>query len=692
MNVKKNSERRNFLRLPVRTDLLAVTLLGMVAFALFSIYLGKDANYDLRNYHYYGCYCLLNGRVGYDLYAAQFGSFLNPVPYLPFCWAIDHLKPMVAGALFGALAGLSLGLLYCLTWRALGGAKGRTRIWLSLLAAIAGVCSPLFLAMVGTSFSDTWTPLFVMLGLYAVVSESDSPSRRLVFAAGLALGLTVGFKLVNSVYVIGLLLTLCLGFRRPGFVSRIVTYCGGVACSALIMGGPWAMAMLREFRNPFFPFFNAVFRSPYFALDNFSDPRWKATHLGQVLSNPLHWAAERSVLSSESSFRNLSFAIIFILVLPALAVSIRRRRSAPAKTHRSLFDVNHRTILLSFFLFSYLLWLFTFGHQRYATPLELLSGVTILALCDCLIQNRESTQRAFLVLAVMAIVWVRPADWGRRPWSKTWFETEIPAALNAPSALYVIPDSALSGYLVPMFPRDSRFVRIESNGRALSPDRYLGPRAQHIIDHHVGPIRILEGERFNLEGLARFGVSVKSDDCLKIHTYAEEFTVCSAYRTEQGASSAVQLTHRQELARLALPNHLRAPGADGAELEQGWEFIGPPLPGPPDSSPRGRSDDQVAVTLKPPQGATQISGEVRFLTDHDNASIIVDVIWHHGSVEVSRASPSTDINRVRKECSIPILMDRPSSADSLQLIVRPWRDVDGIVTVTGGNLSWWQSR
>lgn len=673
-------------------DLLAVTLLGMAAFALYTLYLGKDANYDLRNYHYYGCYCLLNGRAGYDLYAAQFGSFLNPLPYLPFCWAIDHLKPMAAGALFGALAGLGLGLLYGLTWRMLGGAPGRTRIWLSLLAAIAGVWSPQFLSMAGTSFSDAWTPLLVILALYAVVCEHDAPSRRLIFAAGLALGLAAGCKLVNSVYAIALLLMLCIGFRRPGFVSRIVAYCTGVVLSALAAGGPWALVMVREFRNPFFPFFNAIFRSPYFAPENFSDPRWKATHLAQVLSNPLHWAAESSALSSELPFRDLRFAIIAILFLPALAVVLPWKKTSQAQTRRSLFNPNHRTLLLAFFLFSYLLWLFTFGHQRYATPLELLSGAAILALCDCLIENQIAAQRAFAALALLTIIWVRPADWGRRPWGRTWFETNIPAALQVPSALYVIPDSALSAYLAPMLPRNSRFVRIEANGRALPPDRWLGPRVRQAIDAHVGPIRVLEGERFNLDALARFGVSVNRDDCLKIQTYADEFTVCSAYRTASGEQSAAPLTRRQELARLQLPDRLRAPGVAGREPERGWEFSGPPLPGPADLRPRGRFDDQVSVTLKPPQGATQISGEVRFVTDRDNAPIIVDLIWYHGSEVVGRASPSTDVNRAGRECSIPVLMERPSSADSLLLNVRPWRESDGIVTVTGGELVWWRRR
>jgi len=98
------------------------------------------------------------------------------------------------------------------------------------------------------------------------------------------------------------------------------------------------------------------------------------------------------------------------------------------------------------------------------------------------------------------------------------------------------------------------------------------------------------------------------------------------------------------------------------------------------------------VTLKPPLGATQLSGEVRFLTDRDNAPIIVDLIWYHGDTEVRRESPSTDVNLAGRECSIPILIDRPPEADSLQLMVRPWREGDGIGTVTGGDLVWGQRR
>jgi len=134
---------------------------------------------------------------------------------------------------------------------------------------------------VGTSFTESWTPLLVLLGLLAVLRDAEKSSWRLVVAAGLALGAAAGFTLVNGVYAIALLLTLCTTFRRPGFLRRIASYCAGAAAAALLVGGPWAFAVARQFGNPFFPFFNRIFRSPYFAPFNLLDPRWKARNRGR---------------------------------------------------------------------------------------------------------------------------------------------------------------------------------------------------------------------------------------------------------------------------------------------------------------------------------------------------------------------------------------------------------------------------
>jgi hypothetical protein len=64
----------------------------LIAAGLVSIALGKDANWDLRNYHWYNAWALLNGRLGYDVAPAQLQTFHNPLADLPFFFLVQGLE------------------------------------------------------------------------------------------------------------------------------------------------------------------------------------------------------------------------------------------------------------------------------------------------------------------------------------------------------------------------------------------------------------------------------------------------------------------------------------------------------------------------------------------------------------------------------------------------------------------------
>ncbi len=51
-------------------------LFWLVVLPVASLSLGSDAGWDLRNYHLYDPFAILNGRFETDLYAAQLQSFL----------------------------------------------------------------------------------------------------------------------------------------------------------------------------------------------------------------------------------------------------------------------------------------------------------------------------------------------------------------------------------------------------------------------------------------------------------------------------------------------------------------------------------------------------------------------------------------------------------------------------------------
>ena len=83
--------------LPTRNDKnwkLAKRLLmaGPLVFGFMAVWLGQDANWDLRNYHWYNAYAFLNGRDGFDLLPSQTPYFYNPLMDVPVFW-VNRIFP-----------------------------------------------------------------------------------------------------------------------------------------------------------------------------------------------------------------------------------------------------------------------------------------------------------------------------------------------------------------------------------------------------------------------------------------------------------------------------------------------------------------------------------------------------------------------------------------------------------------------
>src|SRR5580658_3260845 len=95
--------------------------LCLLAFAPFvfgglALALGQDANWDLRNYHWYNAYAFLHGRFGFDLLPAQTPSFYNPLLDVPFFVLATHAPARVAGFALGFVQGLNFIPLFMLAY------------------------------------------------------------------------------------------------------------------------------------------------------------------------------------------------------------------------------------------------------------------------------------------------------------------------------------------------------------------------------------------------------------------------------------------------------------------------------------------------------------------------------------------------------------------------------------------------
>ncbi len=316
---------------------------------------------------------------------------------------------------------------------------------------------------VGTSFSDILTALPILAGCVLILSADESDRGRYILA-GLLIGAAVGLKLTNAVYAIGAVAAV-LAAGRP----VLATLCLGIggAVGALVTGGAWSLMLWREFGNPVFPMFNAVFRSPELMAANIMDWQFLPHGLLDALAYPFYWLVGDN-RSSEYPFRDARFAVATVLIVLGIGRGLVTR-----------IDIFTRrdTQFLLFFGVSYAAWLAVFAIQRYAVVLELLCAPLIVLLIARImagvpgsVPRRVASPRlnaAMLVAAVAIALWSQPGDWFRRPWSSP-YQPAISKSLEQP-ANYLLLDKPLA-YIAPLLPPQSRFYLIADIALPVMPD------------------------------------------------------------------------------------------------------------------------------------------------------------------------------------------------------------------------------
>jgi hypothetical protein len=247
-----------------RASRLLVFCVPAAICAVWTVYAGKDVNWDLLNYHYYLPFELAAGRVTQDFLAASAQSYLNPVGYLPFYFMVSWgWHSVVASALLAVAHSTSLALLYLLAWRLFAHLEPRQRILFSCLATATGAATSVYWVTVGSSFIDPLIAPMVLGGLLLLLDSGEGAVRRAA-AAGALFGAAAALKYSGAIFgVAALPLALALpGLSRASRLRAGLAYVAGGAVAFGLLAGPWLALMAREFGNPVFPLLNGWFRSP----------------------------------------------------------------------------------------------------------------------------------------------------------------------------------------------------------------------------------------------------------------------------------------------------------------------------------------------------------------------------------------------------------------------------------------------
>ena len=498
-----------------------------------SLTLGQDANWDLKNYHFYNGWALLNGRMGWDLAPAQVQTYLNPIGDLPFQFLLHAVPwPRAIAVLLALSTAVAVFFLIRLSVALFSPSpfqgEGRGGGLLLVLAATAiGATGAAGQATLGGTMND-WPPAaFLMASLWVAVralQEGEARRERGLLLGAFLAGCAAGFKLTCGVYAVGFLAAL-LAVPGPGRARRVALGALLALAGWALLGGYWAWHQWREFGNPLFPFFNDVFRSPWWEPKAFFDRNWGPRE-------PLHWLffplyfARKSTLVSEVGFRDYRLAALFVLAaVAALTWAIRRERMTATWRFLSVFT-----------LASYLVWLKMFGIYRYLVPLELLSGPLIVGCCAYLLR-KHGRHVAVGILALLLVGTTRPMSWGRIPFGERFLDVRVPDL--PPGSLVIMGFSHPLAYNIPFFRPDARFVSPASNFLMPGQQNLLARRIEEVIRAHRGPIYLMEYRtRVGQDPLtlAHFGLGFAAAPCLPIRSpLSDNFVqVCPVERLKAG--------------------------------------------------------------------------------------------------------------------------------------------------------------
>jgi len=501
----------------------------------FSWSLGQDVNWDLLNYHFYNPYLLLANRFDRDVHAAGVQSFLNPIFDVPLYFAVRRGPPVGVGLALGAIHGISLWLVHRLTTLLWETSEPRAGFLAGLLAAGTAAFGAGFHSELGSTMGDNTMSVFVLAALVLLLGESEAQARMSrIRLAGLLIGVATAVKYVAGVYVIGLV-AMCLTMqrqrgRRPSVLVNLV---GAIVCGILLTGGYWMFLMLHHYQSPLFPFYNALFRSPFAPVEaNFTDPRFLPRSLSQALFYPFYIAGNQRLVA-EIVFRDARLAVAWISLVVLGALMVVRSVRAVARWHG---PSDERLASLGvFFVASYLAWLTMFSYYRYAVPLELIVVPLTIGTLAYALRRAGRTLAVALAVCLFLVTWTRPLNWGRVPWSASYFNVDA-AALERYGAATVLMWDMPDAYLVPFFPESAAFLRLRSNW-GLTPDTLMWKRIRDRVSRtppeHVFFLEIPTGGRDTDKraALRELGFTLDLEHCQTIPSIVQIHRICAVRRS-----------------------------------------------------------------------------------------------------------------------------------------------------------------
>ncbi|MDP9893495.1 hypothetical protein J2W32_002439 [Variovorax boronicumulans] len=469
---------------------------------LFCYLAGKDYNWDLLNYHFYGPALLLDNRWSQDYFAGSIQSYLNPIAYVPFFLMVKSGWPaLLIGLVLSTFHFLNIVVIGSIAEKLLLRQEGDKRTLIYIICLLAMVAPP-YLQANGSSFNDPYGSIFILLGLRALLQEDAHPERQAVFA-GLCSGIATGIKLTSATFAVAFAVVFVIRafFERRSSPGRVVLqlgcFCIAAAAAFLAVHGFWSVRLWQEFGSPVFPFFNAIFRAPEFPFINNRDFRFMGSGTLGLLFLPFDMVRAQSWIYSEAVSPDVRPSILSALALAGAGLGLWRGRLM-IKGRSQVVGGSASTLwtpavtVVTFAVVSFLLWGTTSRIGRYAFSLWLLIGPLLGLAAVYMGGIRFARVSLAVVLCLQGYVHLvhGSSRWSPVAWESSWLDFQLPAAVTRQPAGIISTDTLSFSAIVPSLHPASGMATI--NGMHTMPNGAEMPaRLNSLIEKYHDNLYVL---------------------------------------------------------------------------------------------------------------------------------------------------------------------------------------------------------
>jgi hypothetical protein len=471
----------------------AAFALGPVIGAGVALVAGQETSWDFRNYHWYNAYALLTWRYGQDVAVAHHATFNNPGLDVPYFLAGNALPPALTLALLGAVEGLNFSLLYLIARSVLTDFAAPASRLAAFATAAIGFLGGMSFLLIATTYDDNVISLFVLGALCELLKLRENEPRggdRTMLSHGARAGFLIGaasaFKLTAMPFAVGIMAAaLALRSSARSKALLLASLAAGASASFLVIAGPWMLHVWHMTGNPLFPYFNNIFGSPLLGSGTYQDAKFVPQSVWRAIEFPFSFVASPRA-TSDAYLADYKVLIAYCVLLLSVPFACLRR-----PLERPFVDGDALRMLVAFSAVSYALWLAIFAIYRYAVVLEMLAPLVVVAAIGRWPLSSRQRWAICLVLAAVALAGTTLSFGDRtRPGSKL-VEVGVPPIRSPASTLAVLTGELPVGFLIPSFPPEVDFVRIDGFLTSAKAPSLLRSQALARIAAHQGDLFVL---------------------------------------------------------------------------------------------------------------------------------------------------------------------------------------------------------